>query len=176
MSAAKAMMSVGAAVLLSAAASQPLSAAEVHRLQRQSAVASCKAATPAYREMLRARPLALANAGVGDAFVSCAWTGTRPGSGRRVPWIAILVGNRGGATATVDCTFVHGSATADAGNRIYVTRTVALFPGYYDWPYLYSSHLGLAQQDVGELQASCRLPSGTEVGMLELGYYESVGA
>lgn len=127
-------------------------------ITRQNAAGMCQGALPQFAGTLRARPLALANEGTSDAFVTCSLVGE---NGRRYQFINPLFTNRGGATAVVECTVVTGHAFMAA--RFY-TRNVTLPPGG-------GGSIELAP-DPGDpanlLNMNCKLPPRVELNYIRL--------
>lgn len=70
------------------------------------AVNMCNGALPSYEGALRKRPLAIANEGTSNAFVTCSFPKGYNAAGNADAVIYMV--NRGAATATVNCTFVDG--------------------------------------------------------------------
>ena len=170
------MLQAACVALVAGAAASPADAAFVYRLDREAPVRACKAASDAFRAPVRFRPMAVANGGAADVFVTCGWSGFAPGGNRRASQFGIYVHAHGQA-ATVTCTAVHGSGDAEAGSNVYVTRTLELQAGYAGGALLFDRwQAGLPQTAFGRAQVSCMLSPGVELYHVTVNYEEDIGS
>lgn len=98
------------AVLVSAL---PVSGAVAQNIYDQNASGTCNGALPAFDQSLRFRPLAVANEGTTNAFVSCTQLAAQ---GPAVDNTTLYLQNTGTASATINCTFVSGYDSGPKGS------------------------------------------------------------
>lgn len=163
------------AVALLAAASYAGEVRAVERLMIDFANAPsiCQGALPNFDGVLRKRPLAVQNEGVGDAFVSCAWsTETFPVR------LHVQAGAIGGQAASLSCTLVSGTQ----GNAFVRVATKSI-----DLPADGAQQeLTWRPEDFGQpagsefpdafLALTCKLPPATNLGATYLVYKREIGA
>lgn len=125
---------------------------------RQNAAGMCQGALPQFAGSLRARPLALANEGTSDAFITCSLVAE---NARRYQFINPLFFNRSGVATTATCTIVTGHVHSSPW---YYTRTVSLPAGGGA-----SIELTPNGADPSNMfNMNCRLPAGVELNYIRL--------
>jgi len=118
-------------------------------------VGNCLPALPAYDQQTRKRPLSFINEGVGNVFVTCAFTTEEVSL--NVTGFSTRVSNLSGASATVNCTAVVGDELEDAD---YIAKSITLAPGSegeLSWGTLDNGGLLFAKS----VAISCALPPFT---------------
>lgn len=131
-------------------------------------VGQCDAALPAYDDMLRKRPTAIANTGDTMAFVSCSMPerfdqDNPSGIGPALVYIFFDDPSRT-SNATVSCTLVAGVLGADAAPVQYYTQSNTFNAGSstYRTIEFHAEAFGL-ERFAGAANLSCALPPGVEM-------------
>lgn len=156
---------LGLALVAALAATVPGTAKANHVLQ-QTPSGTCNGALPGFEQSLRFRPLALANQGTTNAFVSCTQLNR---FNNPVYWVYIAFENTGTADATISCSLVTGR---DSFAKSTYPKSITVSAGSSDelsWEYS-SDNLGTPFLDLSNL--SCNLPAGTELELIEVETYE----
>lgn len=132
-----------------------------------SAVNNCQGALPSFEGAFRKRPLGVANEGTSLAFLSCAALSPSTGDSE-IYQVAALFINRGGASATVDCTLVDGIALPfPSFPPIYLPKSVAIPAGAFS--ILVWNDVDDNGGDPFEIpNISCALPPGVEINLTEV--------
>lgn len=154
-----------------ATASAPTNATTVVRNHFSHGTASCQAALPVFDGNVRKRPLAFANEGSGNAFVTCDTDSFSTAAEGTFTLISVFFNNNGAGMPAIDCTLVNIGASATT----YVSKsTGAIAPGQSSFLLWSSSDNG------GELfrspAISCNLPPQTQIGAVGFAYQEDIGA
>lgn len=130
------------------------------------AVAICQGALPAFEGSLRKRPLAIANEGTSNAFISCSLPIEQTAhNGNNI--VAIGLVNRGPALVAVACTMVDGTAPELAGAippTLY-PKNIAIAPGEGVTLAWQASEYAL-QVFSKFAGVSCSLPPGVEIALM----------
>ena len=166
----------GATVLVAIASQGELRAADKSRYDFQGAAGVCQPSQPSYAAGLRARPLGLANEGAATAFVTCAFRGDQTTGGRGAWQVTATVGNFGGITRRVTCTFVTGSQLGGNNDAIYRSKTFLVAPGgqgvTFSWE---PSEIAGAPESIKRPAVLCSLPNRTVLQYFSTYYNENVG-
>lgn len=137
----------------------------------------CQGALPAFETAIRKRPLAIANEGSSNAFVTCAFTsqGDFSGSINNPTTVAVFFNTFSGAATVINCTGVTGyqqgpnqfvvkTATAPAsGGQTSMTWNAADFTG------------APANFPSGAFGISCDLPPGAAINDSVVFFSEEIG-
>ncbi len=148
------------------AAAGTVNAATVTRSVYTQASGACQGALPNYENNFRKRPLAVANEGTTNAFVTCGVRTTEDTYPANA--VELYVTNRNTADVDVSCTLVDGIIDNTIGFANYYPQTVTATAGVdtaFSW-----SGFGSPWQ-----QISCNVPSKIEVNMLYSSVDEDVG-
>ena len=129
----------------------------------QNAVGACNGALPGFEGALRKRPLAIANEGASNAFVSCTLaTDQVLSTGVTTAGVGII--NRDTVPVAVSCTFVDGTAPEIAGAipPTFYPKTIAILPGSAPSIVWTADEFGLTTfSEIASI--SCNLPPKTEI-------------
>lgn len=148
--------------------SAPVKAVSVERESSSHGTASCQSALPVFDGNIRKRPLALANEGTGNAFITCDTEASDLG-GSGFWQVRINFYNRGAATA-FNCTLVDG-----------ISPLATYFPDSLHIPTNAAGIIGWNTADNGGENfdypaISCSLPPGGEIIFVQFYYLEEIGA
>lgn len=158
-------LGVAAAAMLPATAS----AATVLRSHVSHGTANCQAALPVFDGNIRKRPMALANEGTGNAFVTCD-SESISNSATGFSGVAMGFYNRDGvADVEVSCTLVNGVLFGEG----YFPKTVAVAAGgvnLVQWTAADNNGNNFAAPAL-----SCNLPAGVDIGLVQFEYPEEIG-
>lgn len=137
----------------------PAGAAIVQIVQNPAGI--CRSALPVYDGGLRNRPLAVANIGSSDAFVSCSMEDRYSGQST---WAGVWLVNTRTTPVTVTCSHVPGNQLSGAPRPAYTkSRTYAAGAGdYISW---LPAEIG-RERFSNSMNFSCQLPPGVEIRML----------
>ena len=158
-------LGMATAFVATLAAASTATAATVTRSIYTQASGACQGALPNYENNLRKRPLAVANEGTTNAFVTC---GVRNTEDQTANAVELYVTNRNAAAVDVNCTLVDGIFDATTGFANYYPQTVSANAGVdsaFSW-----SGFGSPYQ-----QISCNVPAKIEVNMVYSSVDENVG-
>lgn len=168
------MSRLGAVALVSCAlgsglASAQTVAATVERSETVPAVVACRAATAAFRDQLRFRPMAVQNESNRNAFVSCGFEHTVPGAVTDGS-VGLIFRNDSGSPKTVQCTYV---TTGTMVSGPYWGHSITL-PAHSAGveKVLTTAHADYPKQ---VRAVSCALPPGTGISALWRVYPENIG-
>jgi len=133
--------------------------------------ANCQAALPVFDGNLRKRPLAFANEGPGNAFVTCDTDSISIASEGTFTLIDVFFANNGTGTPAIDCTLVNIGASATT----YHPKTTGPMPpgegGFIAWS---------VSDNGGERfrapAISCNLMPQTQINAVGFAYHEEIGA
>jgi len=167
------LSSVTGRILLTAAMvpAGSVDGATVVRNHYSHGTANCQGALPAFDGRLRKRPLAFANEGAANAFVTCDTDSFSTASEGTFTLISMFFHNNGPGTSAIACTLVD----IGASTTTYHPRTTgAVAPGedgFILWP---------ASDNGGEPfrapAISCNLPPQTQIEAIGFAYLEDIGA
>jgi len=148
-------------------------AVTINRHHFSHGTASCQAALPVFDGNIRKRPLAIANEGNSNAFVTCDTDNVNDAaSGARFHLIVLAFVNRSSQPVTVSCTLVDG---VSYGLPLYfpkMTGPIAVNAvGTLAW---FPSDNGGSK--FGVPATSCDLPPGVEIAVVGFFYDEEIGA
>ncbi len=158
-------LGIATAFLGTLAAAGTVNAATVTRSLYTQASGACQGALPIYETNFRKRPLAVANEGVTNAFVTCGVRNTEDNTANAVE---LYVTNRNAADVSVDCTLVDGIFDNTIGFASYYPQTKTATAGVdsgFSW-----SGFGSPWQ-----QISCNVPAKVEVNMVYSSVDENIG-
>lgn len=158
-------LGVATALLGTLASAGTANAATVTRSIYTQASGACQGALPIFETNFRKRPLAVANEGTTNAFVTC---GVRNTEDQVSSAVELYVTNRNAADVDVDCTLVDGIFDNTIGFADYYPQTVTATAGVdssFSW-----GGFGSPYQ-----QISCNVPAKIEVNMLYNSVDEDVG-
>jgi hypothetical protein len=159
-------LGVATAFLATLAAAGTVNAATVTRSLYTQASGACQGALPNFENNFRKRPLAVANEGATDAFLTCGVRTTEDTSTANA--VELYVTNRNAAAVDVNCTLVDGVFDNTIGFANYYPQTVTATAGVdsaFSW-----SGFGSPWQ-----QISCNVPAKIEVNMVYSSVDEDVG-
>lgn len=126
----------------------------------------CQGSLPASADNLRSGPLAIANVGASDVFVSCSLpTGFQFQLNQ---FASVVVTNRSAADVDVTCTFVDGSAVEELSPSYY-PQTVNVASGTVGQMFWAASDFDLVNF-TGFANFSCSLPAGVELNLVSALY------
>ena len=133
--------------------------------------ANCQSALPVFDGNIRKRPMAVANEGTSNAFVTCDADTINNGGVARYTEIVVLLINRAGvADVTVSCTAVDGFITATT----FITKSSAPIPvgtpGLIQW--IPTDNGG---NNYRSPALNCNLPAGVDLSAIMFNYAEEVG-
>lgn len=174
-------MRCSASILISAACLllMPVAgAAELPRVDVQGATGMCKAATFAFSQGTRYRPLALVNESTGNMFASCNWQGDDRGNSERgAKRLSVAIGNEGTVARNVTCTLVNGHQTGGLEFAVYVPKSVTVpAGGSAELAWLPADVSNAKPSGIDRPSLSCQLPAGTSLQHTRREYNENVGA
>jgi len=128
-------------------------------LYRQNASGVCKSALPVFDGNIRSRPLALANEGTANAFVSCSMLDNWLDD---VQLVSVNVRNNGASTVSASCTYISGMAT----DAEFFPKTRTLAAGQ-STSFVWSPMIDHNNQPFdAQVNFSCSLPPGVEISLL----------
>ena len=147
------------------------SAETVVRQHYSHGTASCQGALPVFDGRLRKRPLAFANEGTANAFVTCDTDSFSVASEGTFTLISMYFHNHGAGTPAIACTLVD----VGASSTTYLPKTTGpIAPGEG------SFILWAAADNGGALfrspAISCNLPPQTQIDAVGFAYREDIGA
>jgi hypothetical protein len=159
-------LGIATAFLGTLAAASPANAVTVTRSIYTQASGACQGALPNYENNFRKRPLAVANEGTTNAFVTCGVRTTEDTSVANA--VELFVTNRNAAAVDVNCTLVDGIFDNTIGFANYYPQTVSSAAGV-DSGFSWSGFSSPWQQ------ISCNVPAKIEVNMVYSSVDENVG-
>ncbi len=143
----------------------------------QAAGTMCQGALPNFEGNFRKRPLAVANEGASNAFLTCGLTSQYDPSTGGVPEVVLLVTNRNTPDTPMSCTLVDGYSDVTVGFADYFPQTltvVGMTTGTFDWT---ANTTGGTNAPVyGYPAISCNVPANFEVNIEAQSYSEEIGA
>jgi hypothetical protein len=146
------------------------SAATVVRQHVSHGTANCQSALPVFDGNIRKRPMAFANEGATNAFVTCG-TESISNTGSGFSFVGVVFVNRAGAAdVEVSCTLVDGVLMASG----YFTKSANVGAGgvnFIQWSGVDEN----AGENFSAPALSCNLPSGVDIGMVMFEYPEEIG-
>lgn len=159
-----------AAVLTGLAMSGLAQAVTVSRLEFNHASGFCQGALPVYDTNLRNRPMAVANEGTANAFVTCSKDGEL--NTPDITEATLKLFNRNAAAVNVTCTLVHGFQSSQPPTFLPKTQSVpAGGSSFFAW--LPADNAGA---NYSWLNWSCELPPGVDIGYGYIRWNEDIGA
>jgi hypothetical protein len=163
---------------IGAAASGTATASVVTKAEYNQATGTmCQGALPNYEGNFRKRPLAVANEGASNAFLTCGLTSQYDSSTGGVPEVILIVTNRNAANTDMSCTLVDGYVDATVGFSDYFPQTLTVAGATsttFDWT---ASTTGGTNAPVyGYPAISCNVPASFEVNVEGQSYSEEIGA
>jgi acetylornithine deacetylase/succinyl-diaminopimelate desuccinylase-like protein len=169
---------VGHVRLLTCAAIASLAAAAAHaeqqpRYMSANAASYCQTALPVFDGNVRKRPLAVANEGTGNAFVTCSFTA----QATSLSSVRLKAANASGAEVELSCTGVTGAVTESLGPTEYVTKTVTVpMSGQHllSWSGVDFDGAPAVIPGSGLFSVSCNLPPGTSLNDSAVQFTEEV--
>lgn len=165
-------LGVATAFLGTLAAASTVNAATVTRSVYTQASGACQGALPNYENNFRKRPLAVANEGATDAFVTC---GVRNTENTAKNAVELYVTNRNAADVDVKCTLVDGAFDSTILFATYYPQTVTATAGVdsgFSWGP--ASNPAITFQTPFQ-QISCDVPAQVEVNQVYSSVDENVG-
>jgi hypothetical protein len=149
-------------------------AAEPLHVVRSGPVTACQSALPVFDGNIRKRPLAVANEGTSNAFVTCSFTTVGPELANLVESYKLFVSNAGTGTVDINCTGVggvQGGIINQAPQSIPLTiRLVSGEKRFFS--YFPAQFLGGVLSNY--FSVSCSLPLGTSINDMQVFFDEDV--
>ncbi len=169
---ARTSLALGLVAALAGMALSPQAAAvTVTRDYFSHGTASCQSALPVFDGNIRKRPLAVANEGTANAFVTCD-SASINNAATGFSAIAVYLRNRAGVEGvTVSCTLVNGVFTG--GSNFTKTSTAITVSGVTAIAWDTTDNAG---NNFVAPAVSCALPPGVDISAYETIYPEDVGA
>jgi hypothetical protein len=143
--------------------------------QDQNASGSCQGASQIHDDMLRKRPVGIANEGTVSAYVSCSLSVQHTGGQANLTSVVIVTfSNSNDENRRVTCTLVDGQKYSLVTSPRYHTKSVTVVANnsnYLSW--------GFESDNGGDRywlpNLSCLIPPGVEINLVEQQYQFDVG-
>ncbi len=163
---------------IGAAASGAATASVVTKAEyNQASGTMCQGALPNFEGNFRKRPLAVANEGTTNAFLTCGLTSQYDSSTGGVPQVILIVTNRNAADTDMSCTLVDGYVDSTVGFADYFPQTITVAAGQFTVFNWSASGAGGTNDPVfGYPAISCNVPASFEVNLEGHAYSEEIGA
>lgn len=149
-------------------------AVDVDRDYLSHGTASCQAALPVFDGNIRKRPMALANEGTGNAFVTCDTDTMDNFNSEKFKTVGIYFTNRSAASVTVSCTLVTGLTPFVP--IVSFPKTSPTIPSGGNSAVVWTASGDNSDVNFGYPAVSCNLPAGVEINVTRFVYVENVGA
>lgn len=137
-----------------------------------SAPGACQAALPAYEGQIRKRPLAIANEGTQAAFVSCSLPGNS--NALDTDYFGVALRNTRPVGIIMQCTLIEGLDSPVGADPEYHSKQIALAPGAHAVLSWDKTEAGGNMQ--AQVNLSCLIAPGVQIGMLYINHEVDVGA